>query len=65
MTLTHHLDWNGHNWILVIDNGPHGRIEMTLDEFVAFAIQLKADLMIDYEEIKPLDAGDPWLTDDN
>jgi hypothetical protein len=65
MTLTHRMEWNGQNWILILENGAHGRIELTLDEFVEFATQLKADLMIEYEPIKPLDADDPWLTDDN
>jgi hypothetical protein len=63
MTLTHRIDWNGDNNILVLDNGPHGRIEMTLDEFVEFSTWLKTELMID--ERPPLEADDPWLTDDN
>jgi hypothetical protein len=61
--LTHRIEWNGHNNILVLENGEHGRIEMTLDEFVDFANKLKADLEID--ERPPLDADDPWLLDDN
>jgi hypothetical protein len=63
MALKHRMEWNGQNWILILDNGPHGRIEMTLDEFVEFSTQFKTDLMID--ERPPLDADDPWLLGDN
>lgn len=63
MTLKHRIEWNGDNNILVLDKGDHGHIEMTLDEFIAFFNKLKADLQID--ERKPLDADDPYLTDDN
>ena len=65
MKLTHRIEWNGNKNILILDKGPHGHIEMTLDEFVELAIHLKEGPMIEYKPIKPLDADDPWLLDDN
>ncbi|WP_292473671.1 hypothetical protein [Mesorhizobium sp.] len=47
MHITHRIEWNGEQNIIVIENGDHGRIEMTLDEFFALADQLKADLHSD------------------
>jgi hypothetical protein len=45
--LKHHLEWNGDHWIIIIENGDHGRIDMTLDEFLAMAEALKARLHSD------------------
>jgi hypothetical protein len=55
--MQHHLEWNGRNWILILDNGPHGTIEMTLDDFVALATDLKTGLLLRYdgEDDLPLD----------
>ena len=46
------------------DSGTY-RIETTLDEFVALATQLRQDLMIEHDNIEPLDSNDPYLQDDN
>lgn len=46
MALTDRMEWNGDNWILVLENGDHGRIEMTLDEFLLLAQKLKTDLLL-------------------
>jgi len=47
MTITRRIEWNGDMNILVLDNGPHGRIEMTLGEFLQLADDLKASLLLD------------------
>jgi hypothetical protein len=43
-TITRRIEWNGSNNILVLDNGRHGAIETTLDEFVELATDLKTGL---------------------
>lgn len=50
MILTRRMEWNGKNWILSLDNGPHGHIEMTLDEFLEFVGQLRDDLLLHDQE---------------
>ena len=50
--MKHRIEWNGRQNILVLDNGPHGHIEMTLDEFMALADHLIATLRFD-----PVDDG--------
>lgn len=45
--MQHRIEWNGERNIMVIDNGAHGRIEMTLDEFVQLAADIRADLLLD------------------
>ena len=50
--MKHRIEWNGRNNILVLDNGPHGHIEMTLDEFMELADHLIATLRFD-----PVDDG--------
>ena len=50
MTLKHRIEWNGKNNILILDNGNHGHIEMTLDKFLAFVGQLKDDLLLHNRE---------------
>jgi hypothetical protein len=49
MTLTRRIEWNGKNNILILDNGAHGHIEMTLDEFVELADDLKTSLLFQAE----------------
>ena len=46
--LKHRIEWNGRENILVIENG-HDRIDIGLDEFLALADRLKADLLLDGE----------------
>lgn len=48
--LTHRMEWNGDNNILILDKGEHGHIEMTLDEFLGFVGQLKDDLLLHDQE---------------
>jgi hypothetical protein len=50
MTLTHRMEWNGNHGIIILDNGAHGHIEMTLDEFLAFVGQLRDDLLLHDQE---------------
>ncbi|TIM38304.1 hypothetical protein [Mesorhizobium sp.] len=63
MPVTRRMEWNGNNWIIILDHGPHGRIEMTLDDFVALAIELKTDLSLDFSGEEPLPPDHPDLQD--
>jgi len=53
-SLTHRIEWNGRENILVIENGAHGQIETTLDDFLEFVGQLKNDLLLhDHAAFQP------------
>ena len=51
--ITRRIEWNGNNNILVLDNGPHGRIEMTLDEFMQLAEDINVGLLLKPEPTHP------------
>lgn len=52
MPITHRIEWNGDNNIIVLENG-HDRIDMTLDDFLQLADDIKAALLLD--EYSPTD----------
>jgi hypothetical protein len=45
MPVTRRLEWNGNNNILVLEDG-HGRVDITLDDFLQMAADITADLQI-------------------
>jgi hypothetical protein len=45
MPVTRRIEWNGNNNILVLEDGD-ARIDMTLDDFLAMAEDLKAGLLL-------------------
>lgn len=52
MPVTHRMEWNGQNWIVVLENG-HDRIDITLDDLLQMVDGLKADLLLDPSEPQP------------
>lgn len=48
MNITRRMEWNGNNWIVVLENG-HDRLDITLDDFLQMAEDITASLQIEEE----------------